>query len=117
MHTCLMASDSTGGESLFGETANLVRNATAVLLHPALAMMCSVRVCLLISLLWRVAGCERYVRYVLEVLPWMLDLTCSIVSAVTAGYYSEWDENKTGTYLRAEWIEVRNSLFADFECP
>jgi hypothetical protein len=45
------------------------------------------------------------------------DLTCSIVSAVTAGYYSEWDENKTGTYLRAEWIEVRNSLFADFECP
>lgn len=24
---------------------------------------------------------------------------------VTAKYYSEWDENKTGTFLRAEWIE------------
>jgi hypothetical protein len=48
-----MVSDSTGGASLFGETANLVRNATAVLLlHPALAMMCSVRVCLLICVVF-----------------------------------------------------------------
>ena len=29
-----------------------------------------------------------------------------ILSAVTAKYYSEWDENKTGSFLRAEWIEV-----------
>lgn len=24
---------------------------------------------------------------------------------ITAGYYSEFDDNKTGTYLRTEWIE------------
>ena len=38
-----------------------------------------------------------------------------ILSAVTAGYYSEFDENKTGTYLCAEWIEVR-CWQRDFGC-
>ena len=33
-------------------------------------------------------------------------LIAFLLSAVTAKYYSEWDENKTGTFLRAEWIEV-----------